>query len=212
MSKSLRNISAVRKMLDGTHKFQTKTTVSFSDVKSDTNESREVGEIWTDESGVEWEQRNGFRIQKGKLDAIRKKLAESRMPAHCPKCQQAMTKRLDAKFWALEKHCFDCQIAYEHEMRIAGTFEAYEKQRILQNAEAWLSEAEVEAQELIKLIDSELTFSDTEGALEKWSIDINREEYLEKIKSDFESFKVNFIENLKQQITEPNERTSIQST
>jgi hypothetical protein len=210
MSKSLRNISALRKMLDGTHKFQTKTTVSFSDVKTDTNDSRAVGEIWTDENGIEWEQRSGFRIQKGKLDSIRKQLSKSKMPAHCPKCQQAMTKRLDAKFWALEKHCFDCQIAYEHEMRINGTFDQYEKQRILNNAESWLTEAEAEAQELIKIIDSELTFSDTEGALEKWNVDVNREEFIEKVKSDFENFKTNFIETIKQQInTEDNGRTSI---
>jgi ribosomal protein L37AE/L43A len=210
MSKSLRNISALRKMLDGTHKFQTKTTVSFSDVKTDTNDTKAVGEIWTDENGIEWEQRNGFRIQKGKLDSIRKQLSKSKMPANCPKCQQAMTKRLDAKFWALEKHCFDCQITYEHEMRINGTFDQYEKQRILNNAESWLTDAEAEAQELIKIIDSELTFSDTEGALEKWNVDINREEFIEKVKSDFEDFKTNFIETIKQQInTVDNGRTSI---
>jgi hypothetical protein len=34
MSKKLQNIKAVQQMLDGTHKFQTKKTVGFSDAEN----------------------------------------------------------------------------------------------------------------------------------------------------------------------------------
>jgi predicted transposase YbfD/YdcC len=70
MSSKLRNIEDIRKMLDGNHKTQSRKTVSFSDVKMTTDTTHAVGETWTDENGVEWEQRNGFKIKKGKLIKI----------------------------------------------------------------------------------------------------------------------------------------------
>jgi hypothetical protein len=129
----LRNIDAIKKMLDGTHRMQTRNTVAFSDVKKEL-QKREVGETWIDDKGVEWEQRAGFKIQKGKLDEIRSLINANKMPSTCPNCNQPMTKALDQKFWKLEKHCFDCQIDMEHNLRIEGKFEEYERNRILRNA------------------------------------------------------------------------------
>ena len=130
MSTKLRNIEAIKKMLDGTHRTQTATKVSLNIQKSD-DVKREVGEVWVDSDGIEWEQRAGFKIKKGKMDEIRSLIAASRMPSHCPKCKEPMDNpRLDEKFWKLEGHCFDCQVAFEHNLRIEGKYEAYEKERI----------------------------------------------------------------------------------
>ena len=64
MSTKLRNIDAIKKMLDGNHKSQTTTKVGLqTGIQADT-QRREVGEIWKDSQGVEWEQRAGFKIQK----------------------------------------------------------------------------------------------------------------------------------------------------
>jgi len=193
----LQNIKAIRQMLDGTHKTQTKKTVGFSDVKS-SETRREVGEVWTDENGVEWEQRAGFKIKKGKLDEIRELLAKDRMPKDCPECKQPMTKRLDEKFWNLEKRCFDCQVSFEHNLRIEGKYEEYERDKILRNAEAWLAEAEKEAKDLAEVFRNPLTFAGADGSIEKWSGGMTGEEVAEKIEKEFEMFKENFIEKLKQ--------------
>ena len=192
----LQNIKAIKQMLDGTHKSQTKKMIAFSDVKV-TEEKRAIGEVWTDEDGVEWEQRNGFKIKKGKLDEVRKMLIERAMPKDCPKCNQPMTKRLDKKFFLLEKHCFDCQVAFEHDLRIEGKYERYEKERILKNAEAWLIEAEREAKELADAFRNPLTFTGVDGILEKWSGGMTGDEVAEKIEKEFELFKENFINKLK---------------
>ena len=59
----LKNIKAVKEMLGGEHKTQTKKTISFSDkvfVK------REVGETWIDNKNQKWEQRNGYKVKVGK--------------------------------------------------------------------------------------------------------------------------------------------------
>lgn len=193
----LQNIKAIRQMLDGTHKTQTKKTVGFSDVKS-SETRREVGEVWTDENGVEWEQRAGFKIKKGKLDEIRELLAKDRMPKDCPECKQPMTKRLDEKFWKLEKRCFDCQVSFEHNLRIEGKYEEYERDKVLRNAESWLVEAEKEAKDLAEVFRNPLTFAGADGSIEKWSGGMTGEEVAEKIEKEFEMFKENFIEKLKQ--------------
>ena len=188
----LQNIKAIRQMLDGTHKTQSRKTIGFSDVKS-SEIKREVGDVWTDENGVEWEQRAGFKIKKGKLDEIRELLVKNRMPSHCPECNQPMTKRLDKKFWALEKRCFDCQVLFEHKLRIEGKYEAYEKERMLKNAEAWLSQAEQEAKELATAFRNPLTFANSDGSIEKWTGGLTGDEMAEKIEKEFELFKENFI-------------------
>lgn len=195
MSK-LQNIKAIKQMLDGTHRTQTRNTIAFSDKNLD-SVKRNVGEVWTDENGVEWEQRNGFKIKKGKLDEIRSLIAANKTPSHCPKCKQAMTKRLDAKFWKLDGHCFDCQVDFEHNLRIEGKYEEYEKQRILKNAEAWLKDAEQEAKELADAFRNPLTFANSDGTIEKWSGGMTGDELAEKIEKEFEQFKDNFINKLK---------------
>jgi hypothetical protein len=194
----LRNIDAIKKMLDGTHRMQTRNTVAFSDVKKEL-QKREVGETWIDDKGVEWEQRAGFKIQKGKLDEIRSLINANKMPSTCPKCNQPMTKALDQKFWKLEKHCFDCQIDMEHNLRIEGKFEEYERNRILRNAEDWLKDAEQEAIELAEAFRNPLTFANADGTTEEWSLGISRDEVAAKIEKDFTEFKENFINKLKEQ-------------
>ena len=73
MSKKLQNVKAVREMLEGTHKFQTKKTTGFSDADatSKKNERHEIGSVWEEKdptSGLTYivEQRDGFRVRKTK--------------------------------------------------------------------------------------------------------------------------------------------------
>jgi ribosomal protein L37AE/L43A len=198
MATKLRNIEAIRKMLDGTHRTQNKTTVGFSDADkvAKQNTKRTPGEVWT-ENGEEWEQRDGFKIKKGKMDEIRQLIA-NKMPTECPKCNNPMTKRLDEKFWKLEKHCFDCQVDFEHNLRVEGKYEAYEKERMLKNAEAWLKDAEQEAKELIESFRNPANFTNVDGTTEQWNGGMTAEEIANKIEKEFELFKQNFINELKQ--------------
>ena len=200
MSSKLRNIDAIKKMLDGQHHRQTKTTSFGYKGNEKKVEDRAVGESWTDEKGVEWIQRNGYKIKKGKLDEIRAIVQSRVMPKVCPKCGNPMEKRLDKKFWFLEKHCFDCQVLFEHNLKIEGKYEAYEKERVLKNAEAWLNEAEAEAIELAKIFKDPVTFANSDGSIEKWDGGITPEQFADKIEEEFKQFKTNFINKLKQDL------------
>lgn len=198
MSTKLRNIDAIKKMLDGSHRTQTKTSIGYQ--KNDAIIKREIGEVWIDENGDEWIQEKGFKIKKGKLDEIRSLIESRKMPSKCPKCDQPMNKRLDKKFWVLEKHCFDCQVAFEHNLRIEGKYEAYEKNKVLQNAEAWLKDAEQEAKILADAFRNPLTYANADGTLETWQGDKTPEEMADIIELEFLNFKENFINKLKQDL------------
>tara|TARA_Y100000310_G_C20658554_1_gene803379 strand:- start:1153 stop:1683 length:531 start_codon:yes stop_codon:yes gene_type:complete len=79
----------------------------------------------------------GFGSEKKKQGDIKSELtdimAEVRMPWFCPACDKVMKKRLDNKFWRLFGHCFDCQIEVEHELRVAGEFEKWERKKVCDN-------------------------------------------------------------------------------
>ena len=60
-------------------------------------------------------------------------MQDVRMPLFCKKCDKVMKKRLDDKMWRLYNHCFDCQIAFENQLRIDGKYDEWEKEKIKQN-------------------------------------------------------------------------------
>lgn len=191
MSTKLRNIDAVKKILDGTHRTQTRTSVSLN-VK-DAPVKRAVGERWIDENGKEWEQREGYKISVTKALDL---LAEHRMPECCPNCSVPMTKKhLDERMWRIHKMCFDCVIDMEHQLRIEGKYDDYEKQKVKENAMAWLAEAEKDVNDLVEAYKI-ASFVNQDGSVEKWGGGLSPEEFKEKICSEFEKFKTDFLQKL----------------
>ena len=90
--------------------------------------------------GYEGKKENrGGETRKSELTDV---MASVRMPWFCPKCQKAMKKKLDDKFWRTQGHCFDCQVDIENRMRIEGTFEDYAKTKMLENQKAYLKDLE----------------------------------------------------------------------
>ena len=63
-----------------------------------------------------------------------------RMPLFCPECKKAMKKKLDDKFWRMMGHCFDCQVKIENEKRIDGTYEAWARNKVLENKKSYLKD------------------------------------------------------------------------
>ena len=79
---------------------------------------------------------------KTRESELSKTMQSVRMPWFCPKCNKAMKKKLDDKFWRTQGHCFDCQIEIENKMRIEGVFEDYAKTKMLENQKAYLKDLE----------------------------------------------------------------------
>lgn len=195
MSK-LRNIKAVRQMLDGTHRFQTKTSVFFGDVKDNQRKSKMTlidaeKNIYKDHEGKEWIIENGIRTRHTPiLDSVRE-FQESLIK--CPKatCTCDPNERLDKKMILLHGMCFNCVIDMEHKLRIEGKFKEYERERIKQNAMAWLRDAETEAEAMAKFLSTAAQFVHDSGEVEKWQLD--DPEIGNRVRDQFQAFREEFL-------------------
>ena len=79
---------------------------------------------------------------KTRESELSKVMQSVRMPWFCPKCNKAMKKKLDDKFWRTQGHCFDCQIVYENKLKIKGEFDMYAQKKMLENQKAYLVDLE----------------------------------------------------------------------
>ena len=187
MSKKLKNVKAVKEMIAGTHKSQTKTTIGFGETK--TVIKREVGERWTDDNGNVWEQKKGYKVKLGKLSELRKEL--NTFP-NCKKdiCTCTNPKRNDIKMKTIHGMCFDCVIEMEHKLKIEGKYEEYEREKILANMKSWLKGAEVEKEALKTALKAK--FVNEDGSIEEWN-EMSWDEVEKKIDNEFRLFKENYL-------------------
>tara|TARA_R100000030_G_scaffold55259_3_gene41608 strand:+ start:2729 stop:3322 length:594 start_codon:yes stop_codon:yes gene_type:complete len=191
MSNKLKNVKAVKEMLGGEHKTQTKKTVSFADKVI---ERREVGETWTDDKGQKWEQRNGYKVKVGKLSKLREELKSF---PNCNKetCTCIEPGQADLKMKAIHGMCLNCVVEMEHKLKLNGEYDEYERKKMLANAEAWLKQAELEKEVLKTTLKA--SFVNEDGSIEKWKEGMTEDELMEKIDKEFETFRENFIGKLK---------------
>ena len=77
-------------------------------------------------------------------------LKAARTPWFCPSCDKVMKKRLDDKMYRLYNHCFDCQLNIENKMRIEGTYDEWEKEKVKANTMSWIKEQRISIEEFKK--------------------------------------------------------------
>lgn len=190
-SSKLQNNKAIRQMLDGTHRTQTRKTISRYVGKQ--NQKRDVGERWTDDNGVVWEQRKGYRVQ-GADRAERMEDLNSYLTgvSNCPECNVEMSNRNDKKYYNIHKMCMECSVQKETEMRANGTWKEYERQKLIANVSAWLRDAEVE-KEVLKRQLSNNSYVNGDGTLEKWELPYDVDEQCKRIENGFVKFKKNLL-------------------
>ena len=75
-----------------------------------------------------------------KISHLSEVMKEASMPWFCPKCKKVMKQRLANKVWMKFNHCFDCQVELENKMRIAGTYDEWEKNKIKENKIAFIKD------------------------------------------------------------------------
>lgn len=195
----LQNIREVRKLVDGSHKSQTRKSIHTtlpSQNLIEKNKTRKVGDKWTttDINGkvTYWEQKEGYQIKSGQswdMQEIRMKLQEYLNSfRNCPKekCECVAPNRLDEKFRKKTGMCSNCVFEMEHKMKMDGTYEEYEKKIMSENVKSWLADARNYVSQVVDdMSDFGLVFED--GRYEKWGIE-NEEQYREFVLSEFEKF------------------------
>lgn len=192
MAKKLQNIRAITQMLSGTHKSQNKTTVGYQSKEEDRN----IGDKWIDNNGIQWEQKDGYKVSSAKaLEAVMAAIKTLKMPSTCPKCNNEMkNNQYNKKMWSVHKMCFDCVIDMEHEHRINGTYEQYEKDLMRKNIEAWLRDAKAEMGAIKELL-TKAEFVNSDGTVEKWDSPWKgKEQELEELlERDFQKVKAQLL-------------------
>ena len=192
MAKKLQNIRAITQMLSGTHRSQNKTTVGYQSKEEDRN----IGDKWIDNNGIQWEQKDGYKVSSAKaLEAVMAAFKALKMPSTCPKCNNEMkNNQYNKKMWSVHKMCFDCVIDMEHEHRINGTYEQYEKDLMRKNIEAWLRDAKAEMGAIKELL-TKAEFVNSDGTVEKWDSPWKgKEQELEELlERDFQKVKAQLL-------------------
>ena len=101
-----KNLQKVSDMLDGSYKG--KIQVGFGD--QDQKSERKVGDKWTDSDGVEWEQKQGYRMKVSKFAPVG-------LGKTCTKCEKLCTQPWDKSTQDRYGMCYYCQLDWEVDMK-----------------------------------------------------------------------------------------------
>jgi len=199
MAKVPQNINAIRQLLAGEHKIQTRKT--FTVPGEQTNDKHEVGDTWAEyntDGSVKcyWTQKNGYRMKSGRdpetqkvFDELRESIKTQNTYFNCePDCHTLYGNKndpdhksfkfngyskLDEKFLRKFNKCADCQFRFETKMKLNGTFAQYERDRMLNEAESFFKDADIEFKKVItELANNDgINFVNRHGEVEKWESD-----------------------------------------
>ena len=92
----------------------------------------------------------GSNFNQSKKLAFKMIKAAKKIGANAVKFQLFNSKKMypnDDKMYRLNGQCFDCQIKFEHQLRLEGKFEEWEEKRVLNNKLAWLKDQIVSIEE-----------------------------------------------------------------
>ena len=117
-----------------------------------------------------------------------------------PKCRKEVctcTKpgRNDYKMRMIHGMCFDCVVDMEHELRIEGKFDDYARNKVKQNALAWLRNSEQEVAELKIAVTKAPEFVNVDGTINKWDLNYDPQKMSDSIEEQFQEVKKKIFEN-----------------
>lgn len=143
---------------------------------------REVGEIWTDKDGKEWEQKDGFKINTTKFDEVRQFLQKI---TNCSSedCGTVQYSTADKKLIAKTGKCTTCLAKEETKLRADGTWPFYEDYKISLNKLAYIRDVKDEYEEALKGVSQQIQILNEDGTTQNWQWDID----IDKVKADIQS-------------------------
>ena len=102
-----KNLQKVQDMLDGNYK--TKIQVGVGD--QEVEETRKVGDKWTDSDGNHWEQKDGYRTKNTN------NRAHHSWDEKCSGCEKLILKKWDKDTHKADGRCYHCQLNYEIDLK-----------------------------------------------------------------------------------------------
>lgn len=172
------DLQRLRNLVQG--KMGEKTSVSSGYTKDYIE--RKEGEIW-EEDGRQWTIKNGVKQTISKLQAVRD---VALMPLFCPDCKALMKHRYDKQFYKIHRHCFDCHVKFETELKRTGQWDEYQKQVENSEIDGMINNYEIWVDDLLN--ESNDGFVTEIGEVESWS-KVNREKILKQKEEAIEYLK-----------------------
>ena len=164
-----KDVNRMRNLISGKHGDKVGQSVGYAKSQKEYKE----GDIW-EEDGRKWTIKDGIKQNITKLDAVKK---FHLMPIFCPCCGSKMNPKIDKTYYNIHKKCLNCVVEFEHELKVAGLYEAYEARIINSDIDGFI-------EDFTKFIESELTISNNsyiteQGDVEKWVGAPNKQKVLE---------------------------------
>ena len=188
-----KHLQKVKEMLAGEHKSQKQKYFSFA---PDNSGQREIGSTWVeaDKTGNVYTctQEDGYvtRVKKIQPKYISKGYTNC-LKENCSAENSQVNNKLKIK----TGRCIECQTRFEDDLRIAGTYEQYEKEKILDRATGIFKDSDEFFKEHILTV-REKGYTEeiqSDGTIKKIDIDISS---LDKMIEDYEQFKREVIESI----------------
>jgi hypothetical protein len=143
---------------------------------------KEVGEIWIDEAGNEWEQKEGFKINTTKLDDAREYLKKL-TTCSSENCGTIQYSNADKKLIVRTGYCVTCMRKIEQSLRDDGSWAFYEDYRITLNKLDFVRDTKSQLEEAFNSVTQQIEMLNEDGSFSKWQWDID----IEKVKVDLKT-------------------------
>ena len=156
---SKRDVKRARNLIQGKVNERTIKGIGYSKKQETYNE----GDVW-EENGRTWTIKNGIKQNITKYDNIKKLV---RTPLFCPSCKKQMKHKFDADYYRVHKHCYECQLYFESELKQKGVWEDYVKKLHNNEIDAFIKDFEKWTKDQINNNSNE-SFISEQGDVEKW--------------------------------------------
>jgi hypothetical protein len=147
--------------------------------------SREIGDIWTDKDGHQWEQKDGYTISVTKMDAVRKYLDQM---SNCigEECDSIQYSNADKKLIRKTGMCSNCLAKYETNLKADGTYPYYADYKITRNKLAYVRELKQRFEEALEGVKSQFQIVNEDGSLQNWTWETDIDEVKQNLKNDID--------------------------
>lgn len=150
------------------------------------------GDVWTDKDKKEWVQVGASKISKTLFDT---REATRQVCSSCEKDIFWGGDRYDEKFFMKTGKCYECVVAEETKMRFEGTYDIYEKIKVIKNQKSFLTELKTKVDESIiwlKNKSNKIEYMNEDGTTDTWT-DVSRDTFLEEAEKDLKEINKSLI-------------------
>jgi hypothetical protein len=181
-----KNIHKSRQLIIDTVFGRTDDNQNTFGYEKEAEQKKEVGEIWVDSDGKEWEQKDGFKINKTKMDDVRAYLDKI---SHCSseKCETIQYSKADKKAIVKTGLCITCLAKFETQLKLDGTYPFYEDYKITLNKLGFIRDLKAQYEEALTGIKQQIEMVNEDGTISKWQWDIDIDVVKADLQKDIDS-------------------------